>query len=36
VNVLLGDFALLTIVTVADALGPALALDLYTPPFAAW
>ncbi|MFI7351601.1 permease [Streptomyces sp. NPDC049936] len=36
VNVLLGGFALLTIVTVAGVLGPMLALDLYTPPVAAW
>ncbi|MGZ3103406.1 permease [Streptomyces sp. H72] len=35
-NVLLGGFALLTIVTVAGVLGPMLALDLYTPPVAAW
>lgn len=36
VNVLLNGFALLTIVTVAGILGPMLALDLYTPPVAAW
>ncbi|MWA16213.1 permease [Streptomyces sp. BA2] len=36
VQVLLGGFALLTIVTVAGVLGPMLALDLYTPPVAAW
>lgn len=36
VHVLLGGFALLTIVTVAGVLGPMLALDLYTPPVAAW
>lgn len=36
VQVLLGGFALLTIVTVAGVLGPMLALDLCTPPVAAW
>ncbi|WP_432247509.1 permease [Streptomyces sanyensis] len=36
VHLLLGGFALLTIVTVVDALGPMLALGLYTPPVAAW
>ncbi|MFI1023301.1 permease [Streptomyces olivaceus] len=35
-TVLLGGFALLTIVTVAVVLGPMLALDLYPPPVAAW
>lgn len=35
VHLLLGGFALLTIVTVAGVLGPMLALDLYTPPVAA-
>lgn len=32
----LGGAALLTIATVASVLGPVLALDLYTPPVAAW
>ncbi|MYR44820.1 hypothetical protein GTW67_22980 [Streptomyces sp. SID5910] len=36
VYALLGGSALLTIVTVAGVLGPMLALDLYTPPVAAW
>ncbi|MDT0614383.1 hypothetical protein [Streptomyces lancefieldiae] len=36
VQVVLGGFALLTIVTVAGVLGPTLALDLCTPPVAAW
>lgn len=36
VQVLLGGFALLTIVTTAAVLGPMLALDLYTPSVAAW
>ncbi|GGV63706.1 permease [Streptomyces longisporoflavus] len=36
VQLLLGALALLTIVTVAVLLGPMLALDLYTPPVAAW
>ncbi len=36
IHLLLGGFALLTIVTVVDALGPMLALGLYTPPVAAW
>ncbi len=36
VYVVLGGAALLVIATVASVLGPALALDLYTPPVAAW
>ncbi|CAM5394595.1 Putative two-component membrane permease complex subunit SMU_747c [Streptomyces griseoloalbus] len=36
VYVLLGGAALLAVVTVASVLGPTLALDLYTPPVAAW
>ncbi|MGA5344171.1 permease [Streptomyces griseoincarnatus] len=36
VHVVLGGSALVTVVTVAGLLGPALALDLYTPPVAAW
>lgn len=34
--VVFGEFALFTITTVAGVLGPVLALDLYTPPVAAW
>jgi uncharacterized membrane protein YraQ (UPF0718 family) len=34
--VVLGGTALLAIATVASVLGPTLALDLYTPPVAAW
>ncbi|MFF5310181.1 permease [Streptomyces massasporeus] len=36
VHAVLGGAALLAIVTVASVLGPMLALDLYTPPVAAW
>ncbi|MER5517635.1 permease [Streptomyces sp. NPDC002763] len=36
VHVVLGGTALLAIATVASVLGPTLALDLYTPPVAAW
>jgi uncharacterized protein len=36
VYAVLGGAALITIVTVASVLGPVLALDLYTPPVAAW
>ncbi|MFF0012681.1 permease [Streptomyces sp. NPDC005374] len=36
VHVVVGGAALLAIVTVASVLGPTLALDLYTPPVAAW
>ncbi|MER5791977.1 permease [Streptomyces sp. NPDC001980] len=36
VHVVLGGTALLAIATVASFLGPTLALDLYTPPVAAW
>ncbi|MER7565198.1 permease [Streptomyces sp. NPDC097941] len=36
VHVVLGGTALIAIVTVASVLGPTLALDLYTPPVAAW
>ncbi|MFF7473478.1 permease [Streptomyces sp. NPDC008092] len=36
VHVVLGGSALLAIATVASVLGPTLALDLYTPPVAAW
>ncbi|MFD5336378.1 permease [Streptomyces hawaiiensis] len=36
VYVVLGGAALLAIATVASVLGPMLALDLYTPPVAAW
>ncbi|CAL9641408.1 permease [Streptomyces sp. enrichment culture] len=36
VYVLLGGFSLLAITTVVGVLGPMLALDLYTPPVAAW
>lgn len=36
VHLFLGGFALVTIITVAGTLGPMLALDLYTPPVAAW
>ncbi|MDL5201438.1 permease [Streptomyces sp. ALI-76-A] len=36
VHVVLGGLALIVIVTVGAVLGPLLALDLYTPPVAAW
>lgn len=36
VSTVLGGAALIAIVTVASVLGPMLALDLYTPPVAAW
>jgi uncharacterized membrane protein YraQ (UPF0718 family) len=36
VHLVVGGTALLTIATVASVLGPLLALDLYTPPVAAW
>lgn len=36
VHAVLGGAALIAIATVASALGPTLALDLYTPPVAAW
>ena len=36
VYVVLGGAALIAIATVASVLGPTLALDLYTPPVAAW
>ncbi|MEU9452737.1 permease [Streptomyces sp. NPDC048277] len=36
VHVVLGGTALLAIATVVSVLGPTLALDLYTPPVAAW
>ncbi|MER5525118.1 permease [Streptomyces sp. NPDC002677] len=36
VHAVLGGTALLAIATVASVLGPTLALDLYTPPVAAW
>ncbi|MFD8817803.1 hypothetical protein ACFV23_41535, partial [Streptomyces sp. NPDC059627] len=36
VHVVLGGSALLAIATVVSVLGPTLALDLYTPPVAAW
>ncbi|MEU3984495.1 permease [Streptomyces sp. NPDC026672] len=36
VYVVLGGLALIAIVTVTSVLGPAIALDLYTPPVAAW
>ncbi|MEU1917334.1 permease [Streptomyces massasporeus] len=36
VHAVLGGAALLAIATVASVLGPMLALDLYTPPVAAW
>ncbi|MFF7602659.1 permease [Streptomyces mirabilis] len=36
VYVVVGGVALIAIVTVASVLGPMLALDLYTPPVAAW
>ncbi|MFJ5997031.1 permease [Streptomyces sp. NPDC092370] len=36
VYAVLGGAALLVVVTVASVLGPMLALDLYTPPVAAW
>jgi hypothetical protein len=36
VYVVLGGLALIALVTVMSVLGPAIALDLYTPPVAAW
>ncbi|MFF7888305.1 permease [Streptomyces sp. NPDC007896] len=36
VHVVLGSFALVAIATVVQFLGPLVALDLYTPPVAAW
>lgn len=36
VHAVLGGTALIAIATVASVLGPTLALDLYTPPVAAW
>ncbi|MGP4086080.1 permease [Streptomyces sp. KR55] len=36
VYIVLGGLALITILTVGSVLGPMLALDLYTPPVAAW
>ncbi|MEV8593459.1 permease [Streptomyces sp. NPDC052013] len=36
VHLVLGGVALIAIVTVGSVLGPLLALDLYTPPVAAW
>ncbi|WP_010032433.1 permease [Streptomyces chartreusis] len=36
VHTVLGGAALIAIVTVASVLGPMLAIDLYTPPVAAW
>ncbi|MGW0420271.1 permease [Streptomyces sp. NPDC003015] len=36
VQVVLGGAALIAVATVASVLGPTLALDLYTPPVAAW
>lgn len=36
VHVVLGGLALLTIATVVSVLGPMVAIDLYTPPVAAW
>ncbi|MGP4011153.1 permease [Streptomyces sp. 4N124] len=36
VYIVLGGLALITVLTVGSVLGPMLALDLYTPPVAAW